>query len=84
LISEAISLGFQPEDPFEWLTYIEAKAVMGDIEAAEKVSADIFAQDKGMRDGLCMVWKRIQLQVDAGSEAETRVNQLLSDYRCAR
>ena len=84
LISEAISLGFQPEDPFEWLTYIEAKAVMGDIEAAEKVSADIFAQDKGMRDGLCMVWKRIQLQVHAGSEAETRVNQLLSDYRCAR
>ena len=84
LISEAISLGFQPEDPFEWLTYIEAKAVIGDIEAAEKVSADIFAQDKGIREGLCMVWKRIQLQVDAGSEAETRVNQLLSDYRCAR
>ena len=84
LISEAISLGFQPEDPFEWLTYIEAKAVIGDREAAEKVSADIFAQDKGTRDGLCMVWKRIQLQVDAGSEAETRVNQLLSDYRCAR
>jgi hypothetical protein len=84
LISEAISLGFQPEDPFEWLTYIEAKAVIGDIGAAEKVSADIFAQDKGSRDGLCMVWKRIQLQVDAGSEAETRVNQLLSDYRCAR
>jgi len=84
LISEAISLDYQPEDPFEWLTYIEAKAVIGDIEAAEKLSADAFTKDKGIRDGLCMIWKRIQLQVDAGSETETRVNQLFSDYRCAR
>ena len=84
LISEAISLGYQPEDLFEWLTYIEANALVGDIEAAEKLSADVFAQDKGIRDGLCMVWKRIQLQARAGSEAEVRVKQLLSDYRCAR
>ncbi|HKY53986.1 MAG TPA: hypothetical protein VJM08_06755, partial [Anaerolineales bacterium] len=84
LISKATSLGFQPEDPFEWLPYIEAKAVIGDIEAAEKLSADAFAQDKSIRDGLCLVWKRIQLQVDAGSETQIRVNQLLSDYRCAR
>ena len=84
LISEAISLGYQPEDVFEWLTYIEAKAAIGDIETAERLSADIFTQDRGIRDGLCMVWKRIQLQADAGSETEVRVNQLLSDYRCAR
>jgi hypothetical protein len=84
LISEAISLGYQPEDPFEWLTYIEAKSVMGDIEAAEKLSVDAFTKDKGIRDGLCLIWKRIQLQVEAENETETRVNQLLSDYRCAR
>jgi hypothetical protein len=84
LIDEAISLGFQPEDPFEWLTYIEAKAMIGDIEAAEKLSSGAFSQDKGIRDGLCLVWKRIQLQADARSETATRVNQLLSNYRCAR
>ncbi|HXQ34061.1 MAG TPA: hypothetical protein VN843_08620 [Anaerolineales bacterium] len=84
LINEAISLGYQPEDPFEWLPYIESKAVIGDIEGAEHLSSDAFVQDKRIREGLCMVWKRIQFQVDAGSETETRVNQLLSDYRCAR
>jgi hypothetical protein len=84
LISEAIAFGYQPEDVFEWLTYIEAKAAIGDIESAEKLSTDAFAQAKGIGDGLCLVWKRIQLQVDAGSESATRVNQLLSDYRCAR
>ena len=84
LISEAMSLGYQPEDVFELLTYIEAKALVGDMEAAEKLSADVFAQDKGIRDGLCMVWERIQLQAGSGNETEVRVNQLLSDYRCAR
>lgn len=84
LINEAISLGYQPEDPFEWLTYIEAKAVIGDIEAAEKLSTNAFTQDKGIRGGLCQIWKRIQLQVDAGSEAEMQVNQLLFDYQCTR
>ena len=82
LIDEALALGHQPEDPFEWLVLIEARVMSGEIEAAEKLSSDVFAQDKGIRDGLCLIWKRIQ--VDAGSEAETRVNQVLSDYRCAR
>ncbi len=84
LINEAISLGYGPEDPFEWLTYIEAQAMIGDMVIAEKLSNKTLAQDKGIRAGLCEVWKRIQLQVDARSEAQTRVNQLLSDFRCAR
>jgi len=84
LINEAISLGYGPEDPFEWLTYIEAQAMIGDMIMAEKLSNKTLAQDKGIRAGLCEVWKRIQLQVDARSEVQTRVNQLLSDFRCAR
>ena len=84
LIDEARSLGYQPEDPFEWLVYIEARAMIGDIEAAEILSSEALAQDKGIRDGLCLIWKRIQIQVGARSEAETRLNQILSEYRCAR
>ena len=84
MISEAISFGYEPEDPFEWLTYIEAKAVMGHIEAAEQIAATALAQDKGVRDGLCQLWKRIELQAHTGSETGVRINQLLSDYRCAR
>jgi hypothetical protein len=83
-IDEAMSLGYQPEDAFEWLTYIEAQAMIGDIITAEELSDKTLAEDKGIRAGLCELWKRIQLQVDAGSEAQMRVNQLLSDFRCAR
>ena len=84
LINKAISLGYEPEDSFEWLTYIEAQAMIGNLIAAEKLSNQTLAEDKGIRAGLCVVWKRIHLQVDEGSEAEIRLNQLLSDFRCAR
>jgi len=84
LIADALSLGYAPEDPFEWLTYIESQAVTGNIENAEELSAEAFAQDKGIREGLCQVWKRIQLQVDAGSEENARVNESLLEFQCAR
>jgi hypothetical protein len=82
LIDEAKARGYEPEDPFEWLTYIEARALTGDTEAAEKLSQSVFKQDNGIRKGLCEVWKRAQAAHAAGSETETRLNQILSDFEC--
>jgi hypothetical protein len=82
LIDEAKSLGYGPEDPFEWLTYIEAQALTGNIEAADKLSKDVFRQDNGIRKGLCEVWKRVQAQRNAGDKDSTRVNQILSNFQC--
>jgi hypothetical protein len=63
LIDESRSLGYEPEDLFEWLTYIEAKALTGDMETAEKQSRDLLEQENGIRRGLCELWKRVQVQV---------------------
>ena len=84
LIDEAKSLGYKPEDPFEWLTYIEAQALTGNMEAAEKLSNQAFKQDNGIRRGLCEVWKRVQAQVHARNEDLTLVNQILSDFQCVQ
>ncbi|HET9909478.1 MAG TPA: hypothetical protein VFQ23_22720 [Anaerolineales bacterium] len=84
LMDEAIALDYRPEDPFEWLVYIEAKGMIGDVEDAEKLSSDAFDQEKGIRNGLCIVWKRIQTQVEAGNASAQRINQVLTDYRCAQ
>lgn len=84
LIDQAGELGYEPEDPFEWLTYIEAQALTGDIEVAEKISANAFKQDNGIRRGLCEVWKRVQAQGPVGSEVETRVDDILSKFECTR
>jgi len=82
LIDEAKSLGYQPEDPFEWLTYIEAQALTGHIEAGEKLSKNIFNQDNTIRRGLCEVWKRVQTEGHAGNEDLAHINQILSDFQC--
>ena len=80
LIDEATALGFGPEDPFEWLAYIEAQAIAGDIETAEKISKIALHQENSIRKGLCVVWQRVQ-STD-GKEA-TRVNQMLDELQCA-
>ena len=82
LINNAKSLGYKPEDSFEWLAYIEAQALTGNIEAAEKLSNEAFKQDNGVRRGLCEVWKRVQIQSPSKNEDITRVNQILSDFQC--
>src|SRR5215207_10185952 len=62
LIDEASSLGYEPEDPFEWLAFIEAQAFTGNVERAENLSNDVYRRDNGVRKGLCQVWKRVQIQ----------------------
>ena len=49
LINEAISLGYGPEDPFEWLAYIEAQAMIGDMISAEKFSNQTLSKDRNPR-----------------------------------
>ncbi|HUF00560.1 MAG TPA: hypothetical protein VMN99_14990, partial [Anaerolineales bacterium] len=84
LIDQAKSFGYEPEDPFEWLTYIEAQARTGNIEAAQKLSNEVLRPDNGLRRGLCELWKRVQAQGLLGGVADTRVNQILSGFQCTR
>jgi hypothetical protein len=84
LIDKAKSLGYEPEDPFEWLTYIEAQALAGDRAAAEKLSHSVFKQDNSIRKGLCEVWKRVQANDQAQNESFPRIDQILSDFQCTK
>ena len=84
LINEAIALKYEPEDPFEWLTFIEAQAFIGNINEAEKLSTEVFAQDKRIREGLCQLWKRVQDQNAAQSETAAHVTEVLFEFQCAR
>lgn len=84
IIDEARSLGYQPEDPFEWLTYIEAQALAGNMNVAQEVSENVFKQEDKIRKGLCELWKRVEMRDDMGTEKMIRVSQILSDFSCAR
>lgn len=79
LISEAISRGYGPEDPFEWLPYIEALGMTGSLAEAERISANVLVEDKGIRRGLCLVWARLKAREAAPVEA---IERILSEIQC--
>ena len=82
LIDEAQSLGYQPEDSVEWLSYIEAQAFVGNFEAAQEFSNRVVAHDNSLRKGLCEVWKRVQAEGSGRSELATRARRILANLHC--
>ena len=82
LMDEAKTSGYKPDDPFEWLPYIEAQAQTGDVNAAEKMSTELLKHEKKLRPGLCQVWKRVQAQVRAGSAAASHIHNILFQFAC--
>jgi len=73
---------YSPQDPFEWLPFIEANAMLGNMDRAEELSSQTFTTDKRIRKGVCTVWKRVQAQGPAGGEYETQISRLLSKFQC--
>jgi hypothetical protein len=82
LMSKAKTMRYQPENAFEWLPYIEAQARVGDINAAEQISDRLLAEDKRVESGLCQLWARVQTQMDAGSEAKSRAQNVWLRLAC--
>jgi hypothetical protein len=77
---EAISLGYKPTDQNEWLIFIKAYAIMGDIQTAKKLSNAALAEDVRIRRGLCTVWEQVQAHGQDGSEEE--ILQALLSFQC--
>jgi hypothetical protein len=83
LIDEAIALGFRPSDSFEWLSYIEAQALTGNIQTAREISGSALQEAPGIRKGLCLVWKRVRADGLARREQEEAVQQVEKELQCA-
>jgi hypothetical protein len=84
LYEEATALGYKPHDPFEFLVFIEAQATTGNIAAAEDLSDQAMVLDKGIRKGLCEVWKRAQVTDVARNGNAAPVDEILEALDCAR
>lgn len=84
LFDEAQSRGYNAVDPLEYLVFIEARAMTGNIDSAQQLSHQVMDSDKGIRKGLCQVWKRVQAQGPARDAKALAVEQILSEFQCAR
>jgi hypothetical protein len=80
LAEEAMGNGFQPEDPNEWLVFIEAYALTGNLQTAEDLTMRMLQEDARTRRGVCNVWGRIQAKGQGGSEE--RIRQALLSFNC--
>jgi hypothetical protein len=78
---EAASLGYKPTDQNEWLVFIKAYALTGDIQSAKSISTAALAKDVRIRRGLCSAWKQLQTQAAAGSEVE--IKRILLTFGCS-
>ena len=74
--NEAISLGYRPQDQNEWLVFIEAYALTGDIQKAKELSTVALTQDARLRRGICTVWERMKSSVgiEETEELQTSIN----------
>jgi hypothetical protein len=84
LLSDATSLGYQAGDPFEWLVFIEAKAMTGDLKSASNLSEQIFKSEQKTRKGICQVWKRVQANSPTESIKQHQIAGILSEFQCGR
>jgi hypothetical protein len=70
LAKEAFTLGLQPEDPYEWLVFVEAYAMNGEIAQAEEISNTVLADGGKTLKAVCQVWEQVQAQAhEGGAEA---------------
>ncbi len=82
LAAQANLGGFSPQDPFEWLPFIEGYARAGDIRPAESLTRNAWAQDPKLHRGLCVLWKR--LQQDGPPPAQSAAAGILGQFGCGQ
>ncbi len=79
--NEAISLGYKPSDQNEWLVFVKAYALTGDLETAETLSTAALAEDIRIRRGVCIAWEQVQSNGQEGSEDE--IKRILLSFECS-
>jgi hypothetical protein len=82
LSADASKKGFGPQDPFEWLPFIEADARAGNMPAAEQISLKAWNDDPRLHRGLCALWQR--LQSDGPDDAQGVSVRLIGEFGCGR
>jgi len=81
---EAESHGYAPQDPVEWLPFIEAYARTGHWETAASLSRQALAAALRLRVGVCHVWWRVQTQISPDTHSRRIVSSHLSEFGCRR
>lgn len=73
----AMAGNLEPQDPLEWLPFIEAQARVGSLEQAVELSQRAIRAVPRTKKGVCSVWERVQAGVPArASDAARTITEL--------
>ncbi len=75
--NKAISQGYKPEDQNEWLVFIEAYALTGDVEKATELSSQALTEDTRLRRGICITWERLRTNI-----GDEKVDEISAAFKC--
>ncbi|MCJ7723515.1 MAG: hypothetical protein MUP03_05225 [Anaerolineales bacterium] len=78
---EALTGGYKPMDPFEWLPIIEGYARTDNVEAAVQISKNALQADPKFRKALCNLWGRILDSTDQ-AHVEEMATTIMADIGC--
>ncbi len=76
---QAFKMGFMPEEPYEWLPFIEGYAQTGDMDEAARLSLKTVKESPVLKPGLCEVWQRLRSAPGADSG---KVDEVILQLKC--
>lgn len=82
LYDEASALGYRAGDQLEWLVFIEAQAMTGNLAEAQELADRAVAEDGRVRRGVCQAWERVQVAGPARGGTLSAVDAILMRFDC--
>jgi hypothetical protein len=79
---QAKQKGYSPEDPQEWIPFIEAYAHTGQWDTALKKTEEISTNNQELTPRLCNLWHRIQNNVTHPGD-QANLEQLFTQLNCS-
>jgi hypothetical protein len=80
--NEAISYGYQPNDRYEWMPFIEGYIHVKDWEEARRLSLDISQWNPEFLPAVCTTWTRAIDSMDISTSEEGTVVSIQMDISC--
>lgn len=67
---QALNQGLGPQDPTEWLVFIEGYARTNSLSTAEELSRTLWRESPYLKNALCILWRRLAKEADCAPTAE--------------
>jgi len=81
--AEALSLGYMPSDPYEWMPFLEGYIHIKDWEMAERLSQQALVEDRNLQTAVCATWTRALETARLSEDEQSTVNLILAEIGCS-